>query len=80
MLSNRNSHLDRQRECEELAKAALAGCTCFHGRNLSVETEGAYLILRGVVKTAFQREQVCRIVKKAVGLVPLLNEIEIAVE
>jgi hypothetical protein len=80
MLSNRNSPHDRQRECEAVAKTALAGCTFFHGRNLSVEFEGAYLILRGVVKTPFQREQVFRTVKKAVGIVPLLNEIEIAVD
>lgn len=80
MLSHRSPQHDRQKEFEELAKAALAGCTCFHGRNLSVESEGAYLILRGVVKTPFQREQVFRTVKKAVGIAPLLNEIELAVD
>jgi osmotically-inducible protein OsmY len=80
MIPKRYSHLHQLRESEQAAKAALAGCHCFHGRNLSVETEGAYLVLRGVVKTPYQRELAIRTVKKAVGLTPLLNEIELTVD
>jgi len=67
-------------QAEEAAKAALAGCQCFHGRNLSVEIDGEYLVLRGVVKSQFQREYVFREVNKSVGITPLLNEIELIVE
>ena len=77
---NHSHHQSPLEHSEELARAALSSCCGFYGRNLSVETDGPYLVLRGVVKTAFQREQVFRTVKKTIGnLIPLLNEIEIAV-
>ena len=67
----------KRTDWEEAAKTALAGCHCFHGRNLSVELDGGFLVLRGVVKSEFQKELVYRAVKKAVGLTPLSNEIEL---
>lgn len=64
---------------EEVAKAALAQTACFHGRNLSVDSEGELLVLRGVVKTVFQKELAYRAVRSAVGPLPIVNEIELAV-
>jgi len=62
------------------AQAALAKSPCFHGRNLSVDAESDALVLRGVVKSRNQKELAERTVRSVVTWLPLVNEIEIAVE
>ncbi len=64
----------------DAAQSALAQSPCFHGRNLSVEAETDALVLRGVVKSTFQKQLAERTVRSVVTLIPLVNEIEIAVE
>lgn len=65
---------------ENVARNAIASTASFYGRNLQVEIEEHSLVLGGVVKNVFHREKVYLTVKKAVGIIPVINEIEIAVE
>jgi osmotically-inducible protein OsmY len=65
---------------ENVARNAIASTASFYGRNLQVDVEEQSLVLSGVVKSLFQREKVYQAVKKAVGIIPVINEIEIAVE
>lgn len=66
--------------CEQAAQSALAQSSCFHGRNLSVEADAEVLVIRGVVKTPFQKRLAERTVKNAVGQVPVVSEIELRVD
>lgn len=65
---------------ERAAQSALAKSPCFHGRNLSVEADAEVLVVRGVVKTPFQKRLAEQTVKNAVGQVPVVSEIELRVE
>lgn len=65
---------------ENVARNAIASTASFYGRNLQVDVEEHSLVLTGVVKSLFQREKVYQAVKKVVGIIPVINEIEIAFE
>ena len=65
---------------EDVARNAIASSASFYGRNLQVEIEGHALVLKGVVKSLFQREKIFQVVKRAVGIIPVENEIEVAIE
>jgi len=64
----------------DVARTALARSGSFHGRNLDVSLEEDALVLRGVVKSEFQRAKVYQAVRNAVGITPLENEIEIKLD
>jgi|GEM_PF-1607365 osmotically-inducible protein OsmY len=61
----------------DVARTALAQSASFHGRNLDIGIEEETLVLRGVVKSEFQRQKVLQTVQQAIGITPLQNEIEI---
>ncbi len=70
----------RPEEWQHLAETALAQAPCFHGRNLAIEAESDALVLRGVVKTVFQKRLAERTVRAVAPLIPIVNEIDVAEE
>jgi len=64
-------------DVRELAQLALARNSCFGGRHVSVEMDEDRLILRGAVRTYYQKQMAQESVRGFPGINEIRNEIEV---